>query len=49
MRTTAAYLSVEARDAMVEAGMARASTRVLAGSRSCSAALQGGSLKTRHD
>ena len=50
VRTTAAYLSVEERDAMVEArAWRRASTRGTRGSTNCSGRLQGGSLKTRHD
>ena len=48
-RTTAAYLSVEARDAMVEAGMAQGVQEGYAQLEELLGRLQGESLKTRHD
>ena len=49
VRTTAAYLSVEERDAMVEAGMARGVNEGYARLGELLDRLQGPSLKTRHD
>jgi uncharacterized protein YndB with AHSA1/START domain len=49
VRTTAAYLSVEARDAMVEAGMARGTDQGYAKLDELLGRMQGPSLKTRHD
>jgi uncharacterized protein YndB with AHSA1/START domain len=48
-RTTAAYLSVEARDAMVEAGMATGVHEGYAKLEELLGRLQGPSLKARHD
>jgi uncharacterized protein YndB with AHSA1/START domain len=49
VRTTTAYLSVEARDAMVEAGMASGVQEGYAKLEELLGRLQGPSLKTRHD
>jgi uncharacterized protein YndB with AHSA1/START domain len=49
VRTTVAYLSVEARDAMVEAGMARGTEQGYAKLVDVLGRMQGPSLKTRHD
>jgi uncharacterized protein YndB with AHSA1/START domain len=49
VRTTAAYLSVEERDAMVEAGMAQGVNEGYSRLDELLGRLQGGSLKTRHD
>ncbi len=49
VRTTAAYLSVEARDAMVEAGMASGTDEGYAKLDELLGRMQGPSLKTRHD
>jgi uncharacterized protein YndB with AHSA1/START domain len=49
VRTTAAYLSLEARDAMVEAGMASGVQEGYAKLEELLGRLQGPSLKTRHD
>ena len=49
VRTTAAYLSVEERDAMVEAGMSQGVNEGYSRLDELLGRLQGGSLKTRHD
>jgi uncharacterized protein YndB with AHSA1/START domain len=49
VRTTAAYLSVEARDGMVEAGMERGVQEGYAKLEELLGRLEGPSLKTRHD
>jgi uncharacterized protein YndB with AHSA1/START domain len=49
VRTTAAYLSVEARDAMVEAGMASGVDEGYARLDELLGRMRGPSLKTRHD
>jgi uncharacterized protein YndB with AHSA1/START domain len=49
VRTTAAYLSVEARDAMVEAGMASGVDEGYARLDELLGQMRGPSLKTRHD
>jgi uncharacterized protein YndB with AHSA1/START domain len=49
VRTTAAYLSVESRDAMVEAGMQRGVHEGYAKLEELLGRLQGPTLKTRHD
>ena len=49
VRTTAAYLSVEERDAMVEAGMSQGVNEGYSRLDELLGRLQGGTLKTRHD
>lgn len=49
VRTTAAYLSVAERDAMVEAGMSQGVNEGYSRLDELLGRLQGGSLKTRHD